>query len=124
MMGNAEKLTKVNSKLKAYRLNSYLKDIFIYYNEALFSDELPICQLEVSHTKRGFVPSTFRLRKAKTTNTPTIYLHFEYAGIAWRDQHAQFVHDLCHYYCYQYGTSCSFDHYHDKTWADKMESIG
>jgi predicted SprT family Zn-dependent metalloprotease len=102
-----------------------LDDIYNFYNEKLFNNELPQCIINLS--RKGNSYGFFAPRRWKNEKQGNIVHeisinpdHMNRADIEW---HSTLVHEMCHLWQFEFGKS-EFRAYHDKEFANKMEEIG
>lgn len=100
---------------------------FSWYNEHLFDSELPHCLISTHRTR----PSIFGhyiaekvIRADRSEQAAEISLNQYYFSIrSFEDTLADLVHNMVHHWqeCFGEGSRSG---YHNRQWADKMESIG
>ncbi len=118
-MAQKEKITVVEIKV--------LQQAFDFYNKKLFGNSLPDCIITLSHERIEAVAfcaeSRYIARNGKGRKISEIALNpaffFRSNAIIFSD----LVHEMCHLWQYHRGKP-SRNGYHNKEWADKMESIG
>jgi len=105
------------------------ENAYEYFNQVLFQMELPGVILNLSRKSKamGFV-APFRWRKAEQESGAKGTLHElsinpEILCMGMIDVYSTLVHEQCHIWQHEYGAP-SRNGYHNKEWADKMESIG
>jgi predicted SprT family Zn-dependent metalloprotease len=101
----------------AYRL------AFGYFNRALFDGTLPRCLLNFSrHSRfRGFFAHKRWRKGADLTNE--ISLNPDVLNRPLAESMATLVHEMVHHWQHEFGNP-SRATYHNREWADRMESIG
>lgn len=119
----AENVTLNNPTVQAY---GELQTAFDHYNKALFDGQLPLCLITMQREKRTygyFSAGRFINRNDKTT-TDEIALNPSYFGVIPLLEILQtIVHEMAHAWQLHHGTPGRRG-YHNKEWAEKMESIG
>lgn len=98
------------------------------FNTLLFDGQLPACMITVQREK-GIMGYFYAKRWAKPheKGAYTHELALNPAYFATRpliDLFQTLVHELCHLWQHEFGKMKSLKAYHNKEWADKMESIG
>lgn len=113
----------MNPTLQAY---AELQEAYDHYNEALFDGALPFCLITMQREKRTygyFSPERFVHRKDKS-KTDEIAMNPSYFGVIPPLEIMQtLVHEMAHLWQFHFGKPGRRG-YHNKEWADKMESIG
>ncbi len=105
---------------------SELQQAYDFYNQALFEGRLPPCLFTLQRQKRTFgYFSRERFGRLDGTKTDEIAINPEYfASVKDLLEVLQtLVHEMVHLWQFHFGTpsrSC----YHNREWADKMESLG
>jgi len=96
-----------------------------HFNEALFENILPYCLITLQrekHTMGYFSRDRFANRSGRKTDE--IALNPSYFAVCGVDEALQtLVHEMCHLWQYHFGKP-GRGRYHNKEWADFMESIG
>lgn len=96
-----------------------------HFNKELFKGELPYCLITLQrekHTMGYFSQERFSNRKGRKTDE--IAINPSYFAVCKIEEALQtLVHEMCHLWQYHLG-SPGRGRYHNKQWADKMESIG
>lgn len=104
---------------------SELQQAYDHFNLHLFDNQLPLCIITLQREKRTmgyFAPDRFVDRDG--TPTDEIALNPHYIDITDITETMQtLVHEMVHQWQEHYGSTCRRT-YHNKQWADKMESIG
>lgn len=101
------------------------QNLFDYFNRELFNGELPQCILNLSRKSNaaGFFANNRWKHKKVGTDTHEISLNPIILDEEPEYIFATLVHEMCHLWQEEYG-SPSRSGYHNKEWANKMESIG
>lgn len=102
-----------------------LQQAYDFFNEALFNNELPACLITFQREKRtcGYF-SRNRFVDASGTSVDEIAMNPAYFSVVPPEENMQtLVHEMCHLWQHHFGTP-GRGKYHNKEWADKMESIG
>jgi predicted SprT family Zn-dependent metalloprotease len=100
-----------------------------YFNQTLFDNQLPAVILNLSRKSKamGFIaPFRWRTAGSEPTGQGTVHelsINPEILCMSLIDVYSTLVHEQCHIWQYAYGTP-SRSGYHNKEWADKMESVG
>lgn len=107
------------------RLFGALNNAYRYFNYTLFNSELPNCVLNFSRLKSAkgfFAPDHWRERQSDDyIHEISLTPHTLYREPI--DIFSTLVHEMCHLWQWEFG-NYSRNGYHNKEWADKMESIG
>ena len=106
------------------------ENAYQYFNEVLFHYELPPVILNLSRKSKamGFV-APFRWKAADTESTAKkdhiheLSINPEILCMDLIEVYSTLVHEQCHIWQYSCGKP-SRTGYHNKEWADKMESVG
>ena len=100
-----------------------------YFNQVLFDGQLPGVILNLSRKSKamGFI-APFRWRTAQSTpfgqgTVHELSINPEILCMSLIDVYSTLVHEQCHIWQYEFGTPSRIG-YHNKEWADKMESVG
>lgn len=102
-----------------------LEDLFNYYNEILFANELPDCLVNLSRHKGAhgfFAPERWKHESTHAV-IHEISLNPDTINRPDKDWHSTLVHEMVHLWQEAFGTP-SRQCYHNKEWAAKMESVG
>jgi len=103
-----------------------LQKAFDFFNDEFFEGMLPACMLTFQrekHTMGYFSPERF-VRRDNGLRTDEISLNpAMFAGFPMVEILQTVVHEQCHAWQHHFGTP-SRQCYHNREWADKMESIG
>lgn len=130
-MNHAKQISKFQKKkiieMAPPTAESYkeLQMAYSHFNTRLFDGKLPECLLTFQRAKRtmGYF-SKQRFVDKSGQKTDELALNPEYfAVVPVLEVLATLVHEQCHMWQYHHGTP-SRGRYHNKQWADKMESIG
>ena len=114
--------------MKSPTTHQYTKyqQLYDYYNEHLFHQELPFCLLVLSRAaaqKCGYFASN-RWKDGAGTKTHEISLNPEYLAMATDIDICQtLVHEMCHLWQQAFGKP-SRAGYHNKEWGNKMQEVG
>ena len=125
------------SKTPSQQLNDQIAIAYTFFNTALFGGKLPPVVLTLSRRARAFgyaAPHAFVGRDfdqvTKDENGHAVKTAHELAinpgymsGRSDKETLATLVHEMVHIWEFENGT-CSPGGYHNKIWADKMESLG
>ncbi|EDL52175.1 zinc metalloproteinase Mpr protein [Vibrio mediterranei AK1] len=102
-----------------------LQVAYDYFNEHLFEDELPPCLITLQREKKTygyFSAERFVSREGETTDE--IALNPAYFAVCPPEEIMQtLVHEMVHLWQHHFGNK-GRGGYHNKEWADKMESLG
>lgn len=102
-----------------------LQEAFVFFNEKLFGGELPDCLITFQRKTRTygyFCPTRFVHRGGNTTDE--IAMNPSYFSLVPIEEIMQtLVHEMAHQWQEHFGEKGRRG-YHNKEWADKMESIG
>lgn len=112
-----------NPTLEAY---AELQSAFEHYNQRLFDGQLPACLITMQREKRtyGYFSSQRFVHRGNKTTTDEIAINPSYFGVVPLLEILQtIVHEMAHGWQFHFGTPGRRG-YHNKEWADKMESIG
>lgn len=98
---------------------------FDHFNERLFDGELPQCLITLQREKNTMGYFSFkRFANRAGRFTDEIALNPSYFAVCGVTEALQtLVHEMCHLWQYHFGRP-GRGRYHNKEWADKMESIG
>jgi hypothetical protein len=105
---------------------SELQQAYDFYNQALFEGRLPPCLFTLQRQKRTFgYFSKERFSRLDGTTTDEIAINPEYFASAkdLLEVLQTLVHEMVHLWQAHFGTP-SRACYHNREWADKMESLG
>lgn len=108
-----------------HQFTKYQK-LYDYFNEALFDNELPYCLLILSRKAARVCGhfSTNRWHDKEGNKTHEINLNPVYMAMTDEMDICQtLVHEMVHLWQYEFGHP-SRAGYHNREWADKMESVG
>ena len=103
----------------------HLEVAFQHFNDRLFDGRLPVCLLTVQREKNtmGYF-SPLRWSNRNGTNTHEIAVNpLFFAGYPLIEIFQTIVHEQCHLWQFEFGNP-SRKTYHNREWAEKMESIG
>ena len=102
-----------------------LQKIYNIFNEKLFADKLPNCLITVQRQKRvmGYF-SSHRWVSNDGIKVHELALNPAYfTSCNFIEVFQTMVHEMCHLWQFEHGKP-SRKSYHNKEWADKMESVG
>nr|WP_032072650.1 SprT-like domain-containing protein [Aliarcobacter butzleri]AHG28749.1 Mpr protein [Aliarcobacter butzleri] len=102
-----------------------LQELYYIFNKELFEDKLPNCLITVQRRKKvmGYF-SANRWVNDKKIQVHELALNPTYfASCNFIELFQTIVHEMCHLWQFEYGKP-SIKTYHNKEWANKMESIG
>ncbi len=108
-----------------YEFYSQLQQAYDWFNKTLFENALPSCLITVQREKNmlGFF-SPLRWSNEGEKNVHEIALNPAYfANSKIVEVFQTLVHEQCHLWQHEFGRP-SRSGYHNREWADKMESIG
>lgn len=102
-----------------------LQVTYDHFNEALFDGSLPPCLITLQRKKKTYgYFSAERFVHANGTRTDEIAMNPAYFAVYPPEEIMQtLVHEMAHLWQYHFGKPGRRG-YHNKEWADKMESIG
>jgi len=103
-----------------------LQTAFDHFNAELFGKSLPPCLLTLQREKKtyGYFSAERFVRRGDGTMTDEIALNPAYFGIVPIVEVMQTIaHEMVHLWQHHFGKP-GWRRYHNKEWADKMESIG
>jgi len=102
-----------------------LDDLYQYYNKELFEGKLPDCMIITSRRKGAHGTFTFQMWKNRKDEKNVHEISINPDGLDRKDEEwqATLVHEMCHLWQYDFGKP-SRGNYHNKEWANKMESVG
>jgi hypothetical protein len=115
---------EIEMSVTAKQFNT-LEDLFDYYNEALFENELPDCLVNLSRHKGAhgfFAPERWK-DKGTDTIIHEISLNPDTINRPDKQWHSTLVHEMVHLWQEALGHP-SRQCYHNKEWAAKMETVG
>lgn len=102
-----------------------LQELYYIFNKELFHNELPNCLITVQRRKKVmgyFSPNRWvndkKIQVHELALNPTYF-----ASCNFIELFQTIVHEMCHLWQFEYGKP-SIKTYHNKEWANKMESIG
>lgn len=102
------------------------EDLFNYYNSELFDGELPEVMINMNRKKNSM--GHFARERWKAINNDEsvheISLNPDFLSGPVDDWHSTLVHEMCHLWRYRSNDKPCKGGYHDKQWANKMESLG
>lgn len=106
----------------------HLQAAFDHFNAALFDGVLPPAMLTINHSRRNWAGYAWqdRFEHVETgTKVSEISMNPDCFSDGLREAMGTFVHEMAHHWEH----TCSRDTvsrggYHNKIWADKMESVG
>jgi hypothetical protein len=101
-----------------------LSNAFLYFNRALFDAKLPQCLITLPRRKRTygyFSPRRFENGIGQVIDE--IALNPDHLKRGDRETLSTLVHEMVHAWQHHYGRP-SRTSYHNRQWADKMESVG
>ena len=108
-----------------------LDDLYAFYNRELFAAELPECIVNLSRRTRtyGFFVPKLWANLDEGAAHPAAYVHEislnpDFLQRPFVEWHSTLVHEMVHLWQFEFGKTSSNTVYHNKQWADKMESIG
>jgi len=105
---------------------SVLQSALDYFNHELFDGLLPPCLITLQRKKSTFgyfVPGRFVHRKSRESVDEIALNPTYFATVPIEEILQTIVHEMVHQWQYHYGKP-SRSGYHNKEWAEKMESIG
>ena len=103
-----------------------LDDLYAFYNMTLFDAYLPECIVNLSRNSKNygfFVPNLWAPVESEEKQVHEISLNPDYLlrpSIEW---HSTLVHEMVHLWQHEFGNP-SRSAYHNKQWANKMDTIG
>lgn len=103
----------------------YFQEIYNIFNKELFSNELPNCIITITRQKRVmgyFSPNRWINNKGKQNHELALNPSY-FSSSNFIEIFQTIVHEMVHLWQYEFGTP-SQRSYHNKEWADKMESLG
>jgi predicted SprT family Zn-dependent metalloprotease len=104
---------------------SELQDAYDFFNKALFSNQLPPCLITLQRHKKSYGYFSFeKFVHVGGKRTDEIALNPAYFPVCPPEEIMQtLVHEMCHLWQFHFGKP-GRGAYHNKEWAEKMESIG
>ena len=115
----------LNQKIPTAEFYEVLQNIYHIFNEELFSGELPNCLITVQRKKRvmGYF-SSHRWVESSGDKIHELALNPAFfTSCNFIEVFQTVVHEMCHLWQFEFGKP-SRSGYHNKEWANKMESIG
>lgn len=112
-----------NPTLQAY---AEMQQAFDYYNEQLFDGKLPQCLITFQRERRthGFFSGQRFVNRNNNALTDEIALNPTFFGITPLSEIMQtLVHEMAHAWQHHFGNP-GRGSYHNREWAEKMESLG
>lgn len=102
-----------------------LQQAYDFFNGVLFDNDLPACLITFQREKQTYgYFSANRFINADGTYTDEIAMNPAYFSIVPPEEIMQtLVHEMCHLWQHHHGKP-GRGKYHNKEWADKMESLG
>lgn len=105
-----------------------LEELFSYYNQVLFNNELPDClvTLERHRGKAGYFLRNSWVDASQVEEGGKIHqiaLNPEMLLVSEMELHQTIVHEMCHLWQQVFG-SPSRNGYHNREWANKMIGVG
>lgn len=104
-----------------------LDDLYNFYNVYLFGGKLPECIVNMSRNRDSygfFAPERWKGEPgAERKVIHEISINPDYMNRSDKEWHSTLVHEMCHLWQYDFGKP-SRRGYHNKEWADVMESVG
>ncbi len=102
-----------------------LDDIYSYYNKKLFDGNLPDCLITYQRKNKacGYYSNKRFKGRNNDSYTDEIALNPDVFDCDDKEILPTLVHEMCHLWQYHFGKP-SRTGYHNKEWADKMESVG
>lgn len=104
-----------------------LENCFSLFNEYLFGNELPLCIVTLQRSKKSrgyFHASIFENRADEKETCHEIAMNPAHFNRSIKEILSTLVHEMCHLWQQEFGEKKSLKSYHNKEWAEKMESIG
>lgn len=104
----------------------FLQELYQVFNKELFDNSLPNCLITVQRRKRvmGYFSANRWVNNDKEIKVHELALNPTYfASCVFIELFQTIVHEMCHLWQFEYGKP-SVKTYHNKEWANKMESIG
>lgn len=120
-MAGRSKATKKPTE-ETYTELQYAYDVF---NQNLFGGQLPYCLITLQrekHTMGYFSPARFGSVDGKVTDEIALNPNF-FGSMPLVEIFQTLVHEMCHLWQHHFGQP-GRGRYHNKEWADKMESVG
>ncbi len=105
--------------------NSF-QEAFDYFNEKLFSKNLPPCLITLTHSKKygGFFHRERFTNRTNESKTDELSLNIDcFEDLSDINILSILVHEMVHLWQFHYGKP-SRNGYHNKEWSNMMESIG
>ena len=103
-----------------------LDDLYLFYNEHIFSGQLPECIVNMSR-KGGsygfFAPERWKGENVEKKIIHEISINPDFMDRPDKDWHSTLVHEMRHLWQEDFGKP-SRNNYHNKQWAAKMIEIG
>lgn len=118
-------MERKQKKTATEKLFGALNNAYRYYNYMLFDSELPNCVLNFSRLNNAhgfFAPDRWREHQSEDY-THEISLTPQTLYRTPQEIFSTLVHEMCHLWQWEFG-NYSRNGYHNKEWANKMESIG
>ncbi len=107
-----------------FDMYGFVQSAFDHFNDRLFSSELPQCLLTFQREKKVMGYFSHDRWEGKTGTEHEIALNpYYFVSHNPLEIFQTIVHEMCHLWQHEYGKP-SRTGYHNKEWADKMESIG
>lgn len=104
-----------------------LQQAFDHFNIELFDSKLPPCLLTLQREKKtyGYFSAERFGRRGDDVKTDEIALNPAYFGVVPVIEVMQTIaHEMVHLWQHHFGVKAGRRRYHNKEWAEKMESIG
>jgi predicted SprT family Zn-dependent metalloprotease/DNA-directed RNA polymerase subunit RPC12/RpoP len=104
----------------------FLQELYNVFNNELFDNSLSNCLITVQRRKRvmGYF-SANRWVNDKQMKVHEFALNPTYfASCSFIELFQTIVHEMCHLWQFEHGKRPSIKTYHNKEWANKMESVG
>lgn len=104
-----------------------LEEAYFYLNQKLFQGTLPGCLITLQREKKSLGYFHYQVFEGKNNNVGTytdeIALNPNHFTRDDKEVLSTLTHEMCHLWQFHFGTS-SRAGYHNREWAEKMESIG
>ncbi|WP_395378070.1 SprT-like domain-containing protein [Marinicella sp. W31] len=103
----------------------FIQSTYTFFNQSLFSDQLPECLLTIQREKRmmgAFMSHRWKDNKGERIHEITLNPMY-FITKKPLEFFQTVVHEMCHLWQHEFGKPGRRG-YHNKQWAEKMESIG
>ena len=113
----------MNESTKLYKT---LDDTFDYFNQQFFAGKLPKCLLTINRKNKsiGYYHAEQFNHKTDKKVIDEISLNTDYFTRPDKQTLSTLLHEMTHCWQFHYGAHKSNNGYHNKEWANKMQSIG